>query len=183
MERVGRHDSFFELGGHSLMAVKLVERMRQVGLSTDVRALFTTSTLAELAQVVGAEKGEVRDSAESDSRRGNVDNAGDAAAGEDEPSGDRRVVAKVPGGGGNVQDIYPLAPLQEGILFHHMMGGEGDTYLLPTVLRFESRERLDRWVAVLELVDRAARHPADGGDVGGAGGACAGGATTGEAMR
>jgi hypothetical protein len=48
-ERVGRHDNFFELGGHSLMAVTLVERLARAGLKADVRALFTTSNLAELA--------------------------------------------------------------------------------------------------------------------------------------
>jgi aryl carrier-like protein len=49
VERVGRHDNFFELGGHSLLVVRLIERMREQELHAEVRALFDTPTLAELA--------------------------------------------------------------------------------------------------------------------------------------
>ncbi|MEF9674133.1 phosphopantetheine-binding protein [Pseudomonas sp. PCH446] len=52
VERIGRHDHFFELGGHSLLAVSLIERMRQAGLSADVRVLFGQPTLAALAAAV-----------------------------------------------------------------------------------------------------------------------------------
>ncbi len=49
--RVGRFDNFFELGGHSLLVVRAIERMRRHGLRVDVRTLFETTTLAELASV------------------------------------------------------------------------------------------------------------------------------------
>jgi len=55
VERVGRWDNFFELGGHSLVAVAVVERMRRAGLYADVRTLFSTPTLADLARTARTE--------------------------------------------------------------------------------------------------------------------------------
>jgi hypothetical protein len=67
----------------------------------------------------------------------------------------KAIVAQVPGGARNVQDIYPLAPLQEGILFHHLMSAAGDTYVLPTLLRIPSDAELEAFQAALQsVIDR-----------------------------
>ena len=63
-----------------------------------------------------------------------------------------RIVGTVPGGTSNVQDIYPLAPLQEGILFHHLLSAKGDPYLLHTLEAFDTRERLDDFLSALQAV-------------------------------
>ncbi|MBV9937019.1 MAG: amino acid adenylation domain-containing protein, partial [Acidobacteriaceae bacterium] len=63
-----------------------------------------------------------------------------------------RIVRGVPGGAANVQDIYPLAPLQEGILFHYLLGGESDPYLLSSQVSFDTRERLTSYIGALQAV-------------------------------
>src|SRR5258708_1040441 len=154
LDRVGRHDNFFALGGHSLLGLTLIERMRRVGLHVDVRALFATPTLAGLASGIDFDAPVI-------AVPPNLIPAGcEVITPEMVPLVEltveeiERVAAGVPGGAANVQDIYPLAPLQEGILFHHLLGGEGDPYLLATLHSFDSRERLDGYLKAMQAAIR-----------------------------
>jgi amino acid adenylation domain-containing protein len=155
VERVGRHDNFFELGGHSLLAVRLIERMRRAQLHADVRVVFTAPTLAALAAVVTMRSDEVPVPANRiprDAARITPDMLPLVQLGQDAIDA---VVATIEGGPANVQDIYPLAPLQDGILFHYLMQQVGDLYLMAGVFGFASKPRLDRFVAALQqVVDR-----------------------------
>ncbi|WP_460357690.1 MULTISPECIES: non-ribosomal peptide synthase/polyketide synthase [unclassified Pseudomonas] len=151
VERVGRHDHFFELGGHSLLAVNLVARMRRAGLSADIRVLFNQPTLAALAAAVGGEpEAEVAANLiTADCTRITPELLPLVAL--DQPSIDR-IVASIPGGVANVQDIYPLAPLQTGILFHHLSAAQGDPYVLQAQFAFADEQRLNSFTQALQNV-------------------------------
>lgn len=65
------------------------------------------------------------------------------------------VVRTVAGGADNVQDICPLSPLQEGMLFHRLLNETSDTYVLSTLFELESPTIARNFVdAVQEVVDR-----------------------------
>ncbi|HLJ99879.1 MAG TPA: AMP-binding protein, partial [Streptosporangiaceae bacterium] len=114
-----------------------VQRLRGHGITISVRTLFDAPTPAALAAAEG-----------------------DTTIAPDTPlitlTQEQRdqIAAHVPGGAANIADIYPLAPLQEGIFFHHLMADQhkADAYVLPSLLRLDSRERLDEFLAALQQV-------------------------------
>ncbi|MBX8563946.1 amino acid adenylation domain-containing protein [Pseudomonas cichorii] len=156
LEKVGRHDRFFELGGHSLMAVTLIDRLRQLGLNADVRSVFTAPSLHELAATL--QHGNVL---QFETPANPIKDGCTELTPELLPlvelsqSHIDRIVSLIPGGAANIQDVYPLVPLQQGILFHHMLDQEGDTYLVRSVLEFSERATLDAFLAALQqVIDR-----------------------------
>ncbi|WP_284209001.1 non-ribosomal peptide synthetase, partial [Mesorhizobium tianshanense] len=154
VERVGRHDHFFELGGHSLLAVQLMERLRRLSLGVEVRILFARPVLADLAASLGSHH-EVAIPANLITEYSTAITPQMLPLIELAQPEIDRIVTTVPGGVGNIQDIYGLSPLQDGILFHHLLASRGDPYLLVSQMAFAERGLLERYLgAVQQVVDR-----------------------------
>ncbi|WP_410524855.1 amino acid adenylation domain-containing protein [Pseudomonas sp. DTU_2021_1001937_2_SI_NGA_ILE_001] len=158
VERVGRHDHFFELGGHSMLAVTLIARLRALGLQANVRVLFAQPTLAALAASIDA------DAVHAELPENRIPAGCQRITPEmltlvklEQPAIER-IVAAVPGGAANVQDIYPLGPLQAGIFYHYLSRPDDDPYRLQARFAFADRSRLQAFCQALRQV--VARHDA-----------------------
>ncbi|QLJ03666.1 amino acid adenylation domain-containing protein [Streptomyces sp. NEAU-sy36] len=155
--RVSAHDNFFQLGGHSLLITVLVARLKELGYDVPVRSVFSSPTLARLATEIDAgptgpeyrtPPNLIPDGCERitpdmlplvDLSQQQIDS----------------IAATVPGGAPNIQDIYPLASAQEGILFHHLLDPDNDPYLVSLLLVAENEQVCARFTRALQkLIDR-----------------------------
>ncbi|HVQ09451.1 MAG TPA: amino acid adenylation domain-containing protein [Allosphingosinicella sp.] len=152
VDRVGRHDNFFALGGHSLLAVRVLERIRSMGLKADVRRIFDAPNLSEFAATMETDAGTSPvppNLITPDHEKITPDLLPLVQLSQEEID---RIVETVPGGATNVQDIYPLTALQEGMLFHHLVEDIGDTYLVWSLLSLPDRQSANRHAQALEAV-------------------------------
>ncbi|VCD48328.1 non-ribosomal peptide synthetase [Burkholderia pseudomallei] len=152
MERVSRHDNFFELGGHSLLAIGVIERMRREGLHTDVRSIFNAQTLSDLAARAQTDDRSIQappNLIPARATRITPDMLPLVALTQTQID---MLAAQVEGGAANIQDIYPLAPLQEGMVFHHLLHAESDAYMEAYFVGFRTRARLDRFLDALRMI-------------------------------
>jgi amino acid adenylation domain-containing protein len=154
--RVAPGDNFFARGGDSLLAIRLLERLRAAGWDATPRDVFEAGSVGELGRRLRPAR-----------------KLHQAPPNGIPPDADRitpemltlirmeqehidRLAALVPGGAMNIQDIYPLTPLQEGFVFEHLAAPRADPYVTLLVLRFGSEDAVAQFMRGLHQV--VARH-------------------------
>jgi amino acid adenylation domain-containing protein len=158
VEGIGRTDSFFALGGHSLLLIQLIEKLEAKGWQVELKTLFAQPSLQLLAQaILSSENQDIAfevpenkismHSAEITPEMLPLVNLSEENI--------SHICDAVPGGAVNIQDIYPLASLQEGMYFHHLLQEQGDAYLTCSLVTFDSKESIYKFSEHLNaVVDR-----------------------------
>ncbi|GJL71077.1 MAG: hypothetical protein NMNS01_02760 [Nitrosomonas sp.] len=104
---IGRNDNFFELGGDSILSLQVVTNARRKGCHITPRQLFEKQTVAALAKVAEIAPEPVNGEIAPDNVHACLEDYLDAG-----------IIATLPFGNNEIEDIYPLSPTQEGMLFH-----------------------------------------------------------------
>ncbi|MFG3288621.1 non-ribosomal peptide synthase/polyketide synthase [Streptomyces sp. NPDC048179] len=139
IEDVGPDDDFFRLGGDSISSIGVASRARAAGLDLSPRDVFTHRTPAALAATAGTVTREAATTAAAftltDAERARIGALAAPAA---------------------VADVWPLAPLQEGLFFHSAYDrGALDVYTVHETFDFATRLNAARLrAAVRTLLDR-----------------------------
>ncbi|MCK1637526.1 non-ribosomal peptide synthase/polyketide synthase [Bradyrhizobium sp. 157] len=124
-------DNFFELGGDSITSLQMVSRARREGVSIEPRDVFrhqTIEALAALSRDVGPNKDTLAPA------RGSLSGLNSEQLDRLELDWDR------------IEDIYPLSPMQQGMLFHSLRDVGSGVYVnqVSVEIRGLDAERLGR---------------------------------------
>lgn len=119
LQKVGVEDNFFNLGGDSIRSVQVLGMAREQGFDFSLDQLFKHQTVRNLAAVLSR-------------------HSGSSAARSKAPfsmisQNDRR---RLPEG---IEDAYPIAALQAGMLFHGEFSPESAIYINITTLKLQAR--------------------------------------------
>jgi acyl-CoA synthetase (AMP-forming)/AMP-acid ligase II/SAM-dependent methyltransferase/aryl carrier-like protein len=131
LDQIGIHDNFFEAGGDSIRSIQIVSRTGEMGLRLTPRLLFQHQTIAELAKVI-----EVVAPTASELQVTNLQplqSEGDKA---DVPlvEVDWQQLGRLLGvDPAQIEDAYPLTPMQLCMLFQHLRTGNPGLYWLCSV--------------------------------------------------
>jgi amino acid adenylation domain-containing protein len=147
---IGVHDNFFEIGVDSIVGIQIVSRARQAGLALDPALLFQHPNVADLSAAA------VPSSATPVAHEPSPPAS---ASFELAPTGiDLEAIKRAFAENGGIEDLYPLTPAQQGMLFHTLAEPEAGHYVEQFVCRLRGELEIpalqESWHRLL------ARHPA-----------------------
>ncbi|WP_143569899.1 condensation domain-containing protein, partial [Tenacibaculum agarivorans] len=154
LDKVGVYDNFFELGGHSLLMVQVNAGLQKAGHHITVKDIFSNPTVAEISKKVFEETLVYTVPENGIKINTNYITPAMVPLLEVNQENIDTIVANIPSGVENIQDIYPLSPLQEGMHFHYLMSkkDQGDPYIMSNLLSFENKEKRNSFIEALQFV-------------------------------
>ncbi|MER2492708.1 amino acid adenylation domain-containing protein, partial [Catenovulum sediminis] len=154
LDRVGATDNFFELGGHSLLLTQVISKLQKINIHVTARDIFTLPVLSDLAKKID----EASDYEIFEAPENRIPEVCNQITPDMLPliqlshEEIEKISFQVEGGVENIQDIYPLGPLQEGILFNHRVNTNRDPYILPSLLKINNQDTLQNLIDGLQQI-------------------------------
>ncbi|MDF5729977.1 MAG: amino acid adenylation domain-containing protein, partial [Rhizonema sp. PD38] len=138
IEQVGIHDNFFELGGDSIRTIQLVAKAQVRGLSFSVQEVYQYQNIHKIAQSITLDKRSflLTQKTEAFSLISEAERQ------------------KLPS---HIEDAYPLARVQAGIIFHSQYSP--DSLMYHDIFQYHLRVRLDMELLQKALQQLVERHP------------------------
>lgn len=164
VDRVGVHDNFFALGGDSIRTLQVIARANREGVKLTPKQLFEHQTVAAAAAVAL-----VKQTAPAEADRTQPGATGWAQTSATPVSTApalpvfpltglaSEALAGLRGDWAEIEDCYPLSPMQEGMLFHTLLNPGSGIYLMQQCYAWDGRLNRDAfgraWQCVID------RHP------------------------
>jgi len=121
IERIGIYDNFFDLGGDSILCLQIVGKAYRAGIKLTPKLIFQHHTVAAVAAAL-EESVPISSVQEPTQQAAPVEPF--ALAGLD-PGRLQSLCDKYTG---EIEDVYPASPVQQGMLFHSLQEEQGGTY-------------------------------------------------------
>lgn len=145
-EQVGITDNFFELGGDSIVSIQLVSRASDRGMLFTPLDLFRHQTIEALGEFL-LQNGEDPAAALADAMA-----QSDAIASFSLADLAPQQIENLPIAIDNIEDIYPLSPMQQGMLLHTLLEPGSGVYLMQEVYHVNSDIVVPHFIAAWQQV-------------------------------
>jgi amino acid adenylation domain-containing protein len=129
---IGIHENFFMIGGDSIKSIQIISRMNKAGYKVEMNDLFKYPTVAQLAPRVKK--------AEPLAQQSDAPADGDLLCFQLSKNILDDLTARVEG---EIKDIYPLTPMQEGMLIHSLYDRGSSAYFEQMSYRLHGQLNVD----------------------------------------